>query len=218
MVDPKHVLLRPAEAFAAEEEPSLLAPFLVVIVYGAVALASVAPVLVEITDLLPEIGTIQMAVGSEQVSAPGFPVAIMALGIPLLMVIWGLSAAVAYGGARLLGGTGDLADTAAVMGWGFLPKVVSSVALGALVLVVALLTPDATFFELIVGSRAQVEGTGLSIQGPGGSLIPLVFAIEVVGAVWSTYVWYGGLSARHGLDRRRALALAAVLFVLFNGI
>lgn len=171
-----------------------------------------------ITDFFPEAFTVEMAVGSETVSAPGIPVAIVALGIPLLLLLWALSSAVAYGGARLLDGTGDLAETVAFMGWGFLPKLLGSLVLGVLVLVVAVLTPDVTFFELFVGSRAELERTGLSVTGAGGSLLPVVFLVEAVGTVWSTYVWYGGLSARHALGRRKALAVATVLFVLFNGI
>lgn len=218
MVDPKEALFRPVRAFAADEEPSLFPPFLVVIVYGAVALASVAPVLAGISDLLPESWAIAVAVGDEQVSAPGIPVAIMALGVVLVLLLWMLSSAVAYGGARLLDGTGDLAETVAFVGWGFLPKLLGSLVLTAIVLVVAVLTPEATFFELLVGSRAELESTGLSVTGPGGVLLPVVLAVEVIGTVWSTYVWYGGLSGEHALGRRRALAIAAVLFLLFNGI
>lgn len=218
MTDPKRVLLRPQAAFAAEESPSLTAPLLVVVAYGAVALATLAPVLVEIAEFLPETIPIEFAVGSEQVSAPGTLVAIMALGIPLLLVVWAVVSGVTYAGARLLGGEGEFVETAAFVAWGFLPKILGGLALGLLAVVVALADPNLTFTELIVGPRSEMEVAGLRIDGPGGSLLPIVFVIEVAATLWTTYVWYGGISGRHALSRRRALALTVVLFLFFNGI
>lgn len=215
---PRSILLRPHDAFATEETSSLLGPLLVVVCYGAIALASVAPVLLAVAELLPVSPSVDVAVGSEQVSAPGLAVAVVALGIPMLLVAWALVAVVTYALARVLGGSGDVRETAAFVGWGFLPKLLGALAVGLLILVAAALDPDATFAEVMVGSREQWEVGFASVSGPGGALVPLVVAVEVVASVWTTYVWYGGLSAVQALTRRRAVALALVLFLLFNGI
>jgi hypothetical protein len=214
----RSVLLDPHDAFASDREPSLLAPLLVVVAYGAVALATVAPVLVAVAELLPVSAPVAVSVGSEQVSAPGIPVAIVALGIPGLLVIWTIVALVTFGLARAIGGDGDLLGTVAFVGWGFLPKLLGALALGAVVLVAATLDPDATFIEMLVGSRGEFDVGVFSISGPGGTLFPIVALVELVATVWTAYVWYGGLRGQQALSRRRGIVLAVVLFLLFNGI
>lgn len=214
----REVLLDPRGAFAADEEHSLLAPLLAVVAYGSVALVTVAPVLAELADLLPVSGTIAVAVGTERVTAPGIPVAIVALGIPGLLLMWAIASLVTFGGARLLGGDGGLRGTAAFVGWGFLPKVLGAAALGIVVFVAATLDPDAGFVEVLVGSTDSIEAGGFSVRGPGGPIMPAVFVIEVLATVWTTYVWYGGLASVQALSRRRAIGLAVVLFLLFSGI
>lgn len=218
MVRLREVLTSPTDAFAAHEEPSLFAPIVIVVAYGAVALVTVAPILVAIADRLPETIAIEVAVGAQEISAPGTPVAIMALGIPLVMLLWGVVSVVTYGGARLLGGEAGFASTAAFVGWGFLPKLVSGIVIATIALIVAVLDPDLTFVELLLGSRQQIEINRFSVEGPVGPLIPVIFVVEAAASLLTAYVWYGGLAGRHALSRRRAIALTVVLFVLFNGV
>jgi len=214
----REVLFAPRAAFTADGEHSLLAPLLLVVAYGSVALVSVAPLLAELADLLPVSGSVAVAVGTERVTAPGIPVAIVALGIPAVLLMWGVASLVAFAGARVLDGGGDLRATAAFVGWGFLPKVLGAAAIGGVVLAVATLDPDASFVEVLVGARDSIEVGAFSVRGPGGPAVPVVFVIEIVATVWTTYVWYGGIASVHALSRRRAIGLAVVLFVLFSGI
>lgn len=108
--------------------------------------------------------------------------------------------------AAALDGAGPPSDTLAVVGWGFAPKLFAVVAMMGLALPLVVLGDP--------GSVAGFSG-GLLANGFRGVLVLAALAT-------SAYIWYHGLAAAHGLDRRMAaiavgppVVLAALFDVLF---
>lgn len=140
-------------------------------------------------------------------------IASLAFGIVFSYVLWVIYAAVFYGISVVFDGDGDFSTTLAVVGWGFLPNVFSSLASLAI-----------THYRYnVVGIDLPANVTAESMQEvtrqlSTGPLLALSAAIGIVFTLWAAVLWTYGMKHARTLSLRNAaltVALPVVVSILF---
>lgn len=190
--DVRDVLRSPRAFFRREvEEPSAREPAVIV---GTVALVGAGSRLV-VTQMLA-------ANLPEEVRALLFAVQ-LAVELVGTFVVWLLYAAVFFGISALLGGEGSFRRVALLTAWGFVPRVIASLA---------------DFVASTVATRGIDPGeldSAADFQELSSQLAahPAALAASVVGIVmlvWSAYIWVAAMQEARRLDRGEAIVTVAI--------
>lgn len=194
-------IINPETFFSERDgEYRLLVPLLAIVGVFVLAIASG---IVEMV-MIPEMPTDPNMTAEEQEIASAVSGAFGVVGI-IFSVIWLLVVVVFYFGTFLgltsiFDGEGSAKATLAVLGWGFVPKLVHE------------------FVRLLESVyRAYLFQTAdmLTLQsgiGIVGNLLVVLVAFAMLG--WSAYIWFHGLQAARNVDRRGAAISVGVPVVI----
>lgn len=189
-------LVSPESFFEREAtDPSLRGPVVIVAVVAVIGVLSSLPVM-------------QAALGSMPQGATPFGVIGLVVGVVVGMigpfVVWLLYALVFYGLSALFEGDGEFRDVFVLIGWGFAPRIVSSL-VGGLVVVVLVSQGD-----FATPQQAQ-QLSRRAVTSPLG-LFNRVVSLAMT--LWSAWIWMYAVREARNLSRRgAAITVGVVVFV-----
>lgn len=189
----RSALLTPEAFFEREAaDPSLRGPVVIVAVVALVGVLSSLPVMRAVLGSFPEgarpFGLIGIAIG-------------VVFGLVGPFVVWLLYALLFYGLSALVGGEGEFRDVFVLIGWGFAPRIVSSI-VGGLVLVVLVSQGD-----FATPQQAQ-QLSRRALTSPLGLFNRVV---SLVMTLWSAWIWTYAVGQARDLSRRGAAITVGVV-------
>ena len=221
-------LLTDPETFFEERELGLVGPLLVVAaVMGLAFVAGVGGVVVAV-DMAPYTTPEDpMGPGADDPFAPdgqdpaeaqpidpGDMAAFMAvfggiglvLGLVWLALVFLFYAGSFYGLTAVFDGEGSFADTLAVVGWGFAPKILAE-AVGVV----------AAVYTGIVWMMSERPAQGEMVDPIIGPVGTFFLGLVTIGALfWSAYIWYFGIKKVRNVDATgAAVSVGLPVFVAF---
>lgn len=190
------VLISPESFFEREAaDPSLRGPVVIVAVVAVIGVLSSLPVMQAVLGSMPR--------GATPFGAIGLVIGVV-VGIVGPFVVWLLYALVFYGLSALFDGKGEFRDVFVLIGWGFAPRIVSSIVGG---LVVGVLVSQGDF---ATPQQAQ-ELSRRAVTSPLGLLSRVV---SLAMTLWSAWIWMHAVrEARHLSRRTAAITVGIVVFV-----
>jgi hypothetical protein len=193
-MSPLSVLTNPDGYFeGASDDPSLLAPALVVTAVGLVSAVASLPVFRTVQSALPP-------------DAAGFANVVLAVsvvgGFLAVFVFWVLYTVLFHVIATVgFDGGGSLSDLLAFVGWGYLPGILNAAVSGVVTyLVYQNVTPPS--------NPQQVRAFVQSVRNQPEFLVASVVGIAVL--LWQGFVWTFAVHHSHDLDLRAAAITVAV--------
>lgn len=189
----QRAVTQPASFFEREaRDPGLRRPALVVAIVALFGLLGTIPVFQATLSTLPPEASAFVAVG----------VAIGAVaGLLGPFVVWLVYAVLFYLLSLAFDATGEFRDLFAVTGWGFAPRVISSL-VGAAVLFVA-------FSGLNFSDPAQVRQFQQSF--PTSALGLVSQGVSVLTSLWSAWIWTHAVANVRNLSTRQAGLVVGVI-------
>lgn len=189
----RRAVTQPASFFEQESrDPGLLQPAIVVGLVALFGLVSSIPVFQATFSALPEEAGVIVAV----VSAIG-----AVFGVIVPFVVWLVYAVLFYLLSLAFDSSGEFRDLFAVIGWGFAPRIVSSV-VSAVVLFLVFSGQD-------FGDPTQVQQFRRTFPTS-----PLGLASQAVGiltSLWSAWIWTYGVATTRDLTTRQAGIVVGVI-------
>lgn len=192
----RSALVSPASFFQREAaDPSLRGPVVIVAAVAVIGVLSSIPVM-------------QATLGSMPEGASSFGVIGLVIGVVFGMIgpfiVWLLYALVFYLLSALFDGDGEFRDVFALIGWGFAPRIVSSIVGGAVVVVLVSQGEFAT--------PQQVQQFSQSVLTSPLGVFNRVVSLAMT--LWSAWIWvYAVREARDLSKRGAAITVGVVVFV-----
>jgi hypothetical protein len=198
----------PSETQAENEtddgSPSLLYPVAIVAIVGLVGALGSIPVLLLVSSGLSQSVQLFFAVGA----VIGFLFSIVGP-----FIAWLLYAIAFQVISYFLGGEGEFRETFVLSGWGFLPRILSSLlSVGATVVVFLSTSPD-------ISPGAGPQATqAFSQQLQSDPMVQIASGIGIVLTLWSGYIWVFAVKHARDLSRNRAVVTVAIPLLVSIGI
>lgn len=110
-------------------------------------------------------------------------------------VAWLVYAGLFHGISTFYDGEGEFSETLAVVGWGFVPKIIGSLVAFVVTVVIVQQVPAPTTQQELMRYSATVQSHWLTqLQTAAAIVLPL----------WSGFIWTYGIADVHGIDTREA--------------